>query len=67
MSYPDIVADLIEGRPLQTKRLCDACSWCDISPGFGTVSGCYTHDEFYRALPGYERLKRAVKEARTEA
>jgi 2,4-dienoyl-CoA reductase-like NADH-dependent reductase (Old Yellow Enzyme family) len=66
LSYPDIVADILEGRPLQTKRLCDACSWCDISPGFGTVSGCYTHDEFYRALPGYERLKRAVKEARTE-
>ena len=67
LSYPDIVADIIAGRPLQTKRLCDACSWCDISPGFGTVSGCYTHDEFYRGLPGYERLKRAVKEARSEA
>jgi 2,4-dienoyl-CoA reductase-like NADH-dependent reductase (Old Yellow Enzyme family) len=63
LSYPDMVADVIAGRPLQTKRFCNACSWCDISPGFGTVSGCYTKDDFYRALPGYETLKRAVKEA----
>ena len=61
--YPDIVADIIDGRPLQTKRLCSACSWCDIAPGFGTVSGCYTSDQFYRDLSGYEALKRAVKGA----
>ena len=63
LSYPDMVADVIAGRPLQTKRLCNACSWCDIAPGFGEVSGCYTKDEFYRDLPAYGRLKRAVKEA----
>ena len=67
LSYPDIVADMIAGRPLQTKRLCNACSWCDISPGFGTVSGCYTTDQFYRDLPGYAALKQAVKEAGTSA
>ena len=63
LSYPDIAADVVAGRPLQRKRLCNACSWCDVAPGFGTVSGCYTLDEFYRGLPGYGPLKRAVKDA----
>jgi NADPH2 dehydrogenase len=63
LSYPDIVADIIEGRPLQTRLLCNACSWCDIAPGFGAVSGCYPLDEHYRALPDYARLKQAVKGA----
>jgi NADPH2 dehydrogenase len=63
LSYPDIVADVLAGRPLQPKRICNACSWCDVSPGFGTVSGCYTTDQFYRDLPGYAALKQAVKDA----
>jgi NADPH2 dehydrogenase len=63
LSYPDIVADIIEGRPLQTKLLCNACSWCDVAPGFGAVSGCYPLDEHYRALPDYARLKQAVRSA----
>jgi len=63
LSYPDIAADVVAGRPLQRKRLCNACSWCDIAPGFGTVSGCYSRDEFYRGLPGYAPLKQAVKDA----
>ncbi len=67
LSYPDIVADIIEGRPLQPKLLCNACSWCDIAPGFGAVSGCYPLDRFYRDLPEYERLKSAVKQARNPA
>ena len=67
LSYPDIVADILDGRPLQSKRICNACSWCDIAPGFGAVSGCYTNDDFYRDLPGYEALKQAVKEARDPA
>ena len=67
LSYPDMVADILDGRPLQSKRICNACSWCDIAPGFGAVSGCYTNDDFYRDLPGYEALKQAVKEARDPA
>jgi 2,4-dienoyl-CoA reductase-like NADH-dependent reductase (Old Yellow Enzyme family) len=67
LSYPDIVADILDGRPLQSERICNACSWCDIAPGFGEVSGCYTLDGFYRDQAGYERLKRAVKAAREPA
>ena len=63
LSYPEIVADVLAGRPLQSRRICNACSWCDIAPGFGEVSGCYPLDGFYRDLPGYARLKQAVKEA----
>ncbi len=51
-SYPDICADILAGRPLQQKRICTTCGYCDVAPGFGVGSGCYTLDEFYRAAPG---------------
>ena len=61
LSYPDIVVDIVQGRPLQEKRLCSACSWCDIAPGFGVVSGCYMRDELYRGLPDFPRLRQAAR------
>jgi 2,4-dienoyl-CoA reductase-like NADH-dependent reductase (Old Yellow Enzyme family) len=60
-SYPDIVADILAGAPLQQKRVCTTCGYCDVAPGFGVGSGCYLLDEFYRKRPEFELLKKATK------
>jgi 2,4-dienoyl-CoA reductase-like NADH-dependent reductase (Old Yellow Enzyme family) len=62
-SYPDIVADILEDRPLQQKRVCTTCGYCDVAPGFGVGSGCYTLDDFYRNRPEYRQLRQAMKDA----
>jgi 2,4-dienoyl-CoA reductase-like NADH-dependent reductase (Old Yellow Enzyme family) len=62
-SYPDMVADVLEGRPLQRKRICTTCGFCDIAPAFAQPSGCYTLDAFYRRRPEYQLLRQRAKEA----
>jgi 2,4-dienoyl-CoA reductase-like NADH-dependent reductase (Old Yellow Enzyme family) len=66
-AYPDIVADVLDGRPVETKRCCRSCGFCDVAPAFGLRSGCYALDPFYRAAPDWEQLKLAVKNAGGEA
>jgi hypothetical protein len=51
LSYPDMVADVLEGRPLQRKLICRTFSDCTTAPRSGLVSGCYPLDEFYKARP----------------
>jgi len=51
LSYPDMVADVLSGRPLQRRRICRTFSDCTTAPRHGLVSGCYPLDEFYRARP----------------
>jgi 2,4-dienoyl-CoA reductase-like NADH-dependent reductase (Old Yellow Enzyme family) len=51
LPYPDIVADVLAGRPLQRKRICRTFSDCTTAPRHGLVSGCYPLDEFYRQRP----------------
>jgi 2,4-dienoyl-CoA reductase-like NADH-dependent reductase (Old Yellow Enzyme family) len=62
-SYPDLCADVLEGRPLQRKRICTTCGYCDVAPTFGVGSGCYALDEFYRRRPEFQTLKQRIKEA----
>ncbi len=58
LSYPDLCADVLTGRPLQRKRICRTFSDCTTAPRNGLVSGCYPLDEFYKAQPEYEELQR---------
>lgn len=51
LSYPDMVADVLSGRPLQRKRICRTFSDCTTAPRHGLVSGCYPLDDFYREWP----------------
>ncbi len=61
LSYPDLPADVLAGRPLQRKRLCRTFSDCTTAPRNGMVSGCYPLDPFYKERP--ERLEVArIKE-----
>ena len=63
LTYPEIVADVLEGKALQRKRLCRTFSDCTTAPRHGLVSGCYPLDPFYKERPEADALKK-TKEAR---
>ncbi len=48
LSYPDLPADVLAGRPLQRKQFCRTFSDCTTAPRNGLVSGCYPLDELYK-------------------
>ena len=56
LPYPDMAADILEGRPLQRRRICRTFSDCTTAPRKGMVSGCYPLDRFYKERPEYEKL-----------
>ncbi len=62
LSYPELPADLLAGRPAQRKRICRTFSDCTTAPRNGMVSGCYPLDEFYKSRDEYERLMAIKKE-----
>jgi NADPH2 dehydrogenase len=64
LSYPGFPADVLAGRPLQTKRLCRTFSDCTTGPRKGLVSGCYPLDPFYAKHPHAVELKKAKAPAR---
>jgi len=61
LSYPEMAADVLAGRPLQRKRLCRTFSDCTTAPRRGWVSGCYPLDEHYKARPEAAELGRGRK------
>ena len=60
LSYPDLPADVLNGRPLRRASICRTFSDCTTGPRMGMVSGCYPLDKFYEARPDAERI-RAVR------
>jgi len=61
LSYPDMVADVLSGRPLQRRRICRTFSDCTTAPRSGLVSGCYPLDDFYKGRPEAAALAEAKK------
>jgi 2,4-dienoyl-CoA reductase-like NADH-dependent reductase (Old Yellow Enzyme family) len=59
LSYPELPADVLAGRPLQRKKICRTFSDCTTAPRKGLPSGCYPLDPFYAARPEAARLKAA--------
>jgi hypothetical protein len=57
LSYPELPADLLSGRPLQRKQICRTFSDCTTGPRLGLVSGCYPLDPFYLNHPDAAALK----------
>jgi 2,4-dienoyl-CoA reductase-like NADH-dependent reductase (Old Yellow Enzyme family) len=51
LSYPEMPADVLAGRPLDRKRLCRTFSDCTTAPRNGLVSGCYPLDPLYKESP----------------
>ena len=64
LSYPELPADLLAGRPPQRKRICRTFSDCTTAPRNGMVSGCYPLDDFYKSSDDYKRLVALKKAAR---
>ena len=66
LSYPELAADVLAGRPLTRKHVCRTFSDCTTGPRLGLVSGCcYPLDPFYVAHPHAPILKEAKAPART--
>jgi hypothetical protein len=61
LSYPELPADVLAGRPLRRKAICRTFSDCTTAPRSGLVSGCYPLDPLYAEHPDAARL-REVKE-----
>jgi 2,4-dienoyl-CoA reductase-like NADH-dependent reductase (Old Yellow Enzyme family) len=59
LSYWELPSDVLEGRPLQVKRLCRTFSDCTTGPRSGLPSGCYPLDPQYKNSPEAEELKQA--------
>jgi NADPH2 dehydrogenase len=64
LSYPELAADVLAGRPLQRGLICRTFSDCTTAPRNGLVSGCYPLDPFYKEHPQRIELSRAKREAR---
>jgi NADPH2 dehydrogenase len=48
LTYPEMLLDVSEGRPLQHKRVCRTFSDCTTAPRNGLPSGCYPLDSYYK-------------------
>ncbi len=66
LSYPELPADVLAGRPLDRKRLCRTFSDCTTAPRNGLVSGCYPLDEFYKMHDDFARLQAAKNAQKSE-
>jgi NADPH2 dehydrogenase len=67
LSYPDLAADVLEGRPLTRKLVCRTFSDCTTGPRLGLVSGCYPLDPRYVAHPDAQLLKNAKASSKDAA
>ena len=65
VSYPELAADVLAGRPLSRKLVCRTFSDCTTGPRLGLVSGCYPLDPLYTSHPDAAALKEAKAPART--
>jgi NADPH2 dehydrogenase len=62
LSYPEMIADVLSGAPLQRKRLCRTFSDCTTAPRKGLRSGCFPLDDFYKQHPDAEVLAAIKKQ-----
>jgi 2,4-dienoyl-CoA reductase-like NADH-dependent reductase (Old Yellow Enzyme family) len=64
LSYPELPAHVLAGRPLDRRLLCRTFSDCTTAPRKGLISGCYPLDPFYRAHEDFRHLAEAKKAAK---
>ena len=63
LTYPELPADILAGRPLSRMRLCRTFSECTTGPRNQMVSGCFPLDPFYKARPEAGAIKAIKKKA----
>lgn len=61
LTYPELLWDATEGRPLDRKRICRTFSDCTTAPRNGLPSGCYPLDSYYRDSEAAILLKKIKK------
>ena len=66
LSYPDLPATVLAGRPLDRRLVCRTFSDCTTAPRNGLVSGCYPLDPFYKNLPERAVLVAAKRRAKVQ-
>ena len=69
LSYPDLAADVLAGRPLERRQICRTFSDCTTAPRNGLVSGCFPLDNFYKEHPDRAvlvKVKAAQRGARSD-
>jgi len=64
LSYHDLPADVLAGRPLDRRRICRTFSDCTTAPRNGLVSGCWPLDDHYKQRPDRNVLAAAKRGAR---
>jgi 2,4-dienoyl-CoA reductase-like NADH-dependent reductase (Old Yellow Enzyme family) len=64
LSYHDLPADVLAGRPLDGRRLCRTFSDCTTAPRNGLVSGCWPLDDHYKQREDRVVLAAAKRSAR---
>ena len=62
LTYPEILWDATEGRPIQRKRICRTFSDCTTAPRKGLPSGCYPLDDYYKHSELANRLTELKKQ-----
>jgi hypothetical protein len=58
LSYPELPADVLAGRPLRRNLFCRTFSDCTTGPRMGLVSGCFPLDKFYAARPEAAQIRK---------
>jgi NADPH2 dehydrogenase len=58
LSYPQMPADQLAGRPMQRKQICRTFSDCTTGPRNGMRSGCYPLDPEYRVRPEAKEVRK---------
>jgi NADPH2 dehydrogenase len=66
LSYHDLPADVLAGRPLDRRRLCRTFSDCTTAPRNGLVSGCWPLDDHYKSRPDRTVLAAVKKKEKAD-
>lgn len=64
LSYPQMPADMMAGRPLDRRLICRTFSDCTTAPRNGLISGCYPLDDFYNQREERIQLATFKRESR---
>jgi 2,4-dienoyl-CoA reductase-like NADH-dependent reductase (Old Yellow Enzyme family) len=61
LTYPEVLWDAAEGKPIDHKRICRTFSDCTTAPRKGLPSGCYPLDSYYKESEAAARLAQLKK------
>jgi 2,4-dienoyl-CoA reductase-like NADH-dependent reductase (Old Yellow Enzyme family) len=61
LTYPEVLWDAANGRPIDHKRICRTFSDCTTAPRKGLPSGCYPLDSHYKESEAGARLAQLKK------